>query len=106
MNAEDTAPLNDKIWTKLNNDNASVYCSPLNPVDFKEYTYSLPTSAPVTYAAYANPSSSPAGIIRYSDVNGQVYNTYKTFAIKIVLLSTDGTYVPKVDDLRAIALQV
>ena len=106
LNAEDPAPLTDKVWTKLNNDNASVYCSPLNPVDFKEYTFSMPTSAPVTYAAYANPSSSPAGIIRYSDVNGQVYNTYKTFAIKIVLLSTDGTYVPKVDDLRAIALQV
>ena len=104
LNAEDTAPLTDKVWTKLTNDGASVYCSPLNPLDFKEYTFSLPTSAPVTYAAYANQSN--YGIIRYSDANGQVYNTYKTFAIKVVLLSTDGTYVPKVDDLRAIALQV
>lgn len=104
LNNEDPAKLDDKVWTKMTNNSSDVYCSPLNYVDFKEYTYSLPASAPVTYAAYANPSN--YNILRYSDVNGAVYNTYKTFAIKIVLLSTDGTYVPKVDDLRGIALQV
>jgi hypothetical protein len=104
LNNEDSATLNDKVWTKLNNDNAGVYCSPIDPVDFKEYSYSMPTSAPVTYAAYANPSN--YGILRYADSNGSVYNSYKTFMIKIVLLSTNGTYVPKVDDLRGIALQV
>ena len=35
LNDEDPAPLTDKVWTKLNNDGASVYCSPLNPFDFK-----------------------------------------------------------------------
>ena len=34
------------------------------------------------------------------------YTGYKTFAVKVVPLSTDTTQVPKFKDLRAIALQV
>jgi hypothetical protein len=104
LNNEDSATLNDKVWTKLTNDSDELRSSPIDPVDFKEFTYSLPTAAPVTNAAFANQSN--FGIIQYTDTNGSVYNNYKTFAIKIVLLSKDGTYIPKVDDLRAIALQV
>ena len=104
LNADDPATLDDKVWTLLTNDSADTRSSPIDPYDFKEFTYSMPTAAPVTYAAYANPSN--YGIVQYTDTNGAIYYNYKTFAIKIVLLSSDGTYVPKVDDLRAIALQV
>lgn len=120
LNDQDSAPLEAKSWTKLVNENADVYCSPINSLDFKEYEYSVPTSidysrytasstttnTAIGYTAYVNPSSTPAGILRYTDSSGSVYETYKTFAIKIVLLSTDGTYVPKINDLRGIALQV
>jgi hypothetical protein len=36
--------------------------------------------------------------------NSSAFNTFKTFAIKVVMSSTDTTNVPKVRDIRAIAL--
>jgi hypothetical protein len=86
------------------NDNESLRSSPINPLDFREFSYSVPTAAPVTNAAYSNVSN--FGILQYTDESGAIYYTYKTFVIKIVLLSSDGTYVPKIDDVRSIALQV
>ena len=61
-------------------------------------------SGPVVHRAFANASN--FGAMEYYDDTGARYVTYKTFAIKIVLLSTSGVYVPKIDDLRGIALQV
>lgn len=104
LNSDDPSDLNSKIWTKLDNENADLRCSPLDPYDFKEFVYNVPTSAPSTYAAYLNTSN--FNILQYTDSTGAIYQTYKTFAIKIVLLSTNGTYVPKINDLRGIALQV
>lgn len=45
------------------------------------------------------------GIIEYYNNSSSRITTFKNFAIKIVLLSTDKTNVPKLDDVRAIALQ-
>lgn len=42
--------------------------------------------------------------ISYVGENGVTYDTFKTFAIKIVLTSNDPSVVPKVKDLRIIAL--
>jgi hypothetical protein len=45
------------------------------------------------------------GIYRYR--NGNVlYTSYKTFAVKVVPLSSNSSVVPRVRELRAIALQV
>jgi hypothetical protein len=104
LSNEDPTALTTKTWTKFVNDNDELRCSPLNPFDFKDFTFSAPTSAPATYASYRNASN--YNVLEYADSNGVIYRTYKTFAIKIVLLSTNGTFVPKIDDLRAIALQV
>ena len=42
--------------------------------------------------------------INYTNSSGASFNTFKTFAIKIVM-SADQTYdVPKIRDLRAIAM--
>lgn len=43
-------------------------------------------------------------ISRYMNKAGAFLDTYDTFAIKIVLLSTDNISIPFVDDLRAIAV--
>jgi hypothetical protein len=43
-------------------------------------------------------------IVRYMAKSGAFFDSYDAFAIKIVLLSTDGISVPFVDDLRAIAV--
>jgi hypothetical protein len=61
-------------------------------------------TGPVVHRAFANASN--FGIIEYNSESGARYQDYKTFAIKIVLLSTSGVFVPKIDDLRGIALMV
>lgn len=61
-------------------------------------------SGPVVNRAFANATN--FGQIEYYNESGAVFTDYKSFAVKIVLLSTSGVYVPKVDDLRGIALMV
>ena len=104
LNADDAANINDKVWTKLENASPSVRSSPIDIYDFREYEFNVPATAPVTYAAFRNASN--FNIIEYTDSTGAIYRSYKTFLIKIVLLSSNKIYVPKIGDLRAIALQV
>jgi len=102
---EDSDLFDDKVWTKLDNNNVQVFCDPLNTTDFREYMFSVPnTPSPIQGSAYLNQNNK--NIIQYIDEGGAVYTTYKTFALKIVLISQDRIYVPKIDDVRAIALQV
>ena len=55
-------------------------------------------------AAFKNPQND--GVVRYYAPSGAAYDSYRTFAIKIVLKS-DSTYrVPRVHDMRVIALSV
>jgi len=54
--------------------------------------------------AYSNPDNS--GIVEYYSTSGSRYTGYKYFAIKIVLTAADGSRVPKLNDMRAIALQI
>ena len=104
LNGEDYDVITNKSWTLMSMDNYYLYSDPKNINDNIEYTFSVPTSAPVnpapSTAAYLN-----SGILRYVDSNGSIYDTYKTFAIKFVLLSDNAALVPRVIDLRAIALQ-
>lgn len=57
-----------------------------------EYTFSPGTSG--TAQGYAT----------YTSTNGKTYNTFSQFAIKVVTVSTDSTYVPYLTDIRAIAM--
>jgi hypothetical protein len=43
------------------------------------------------------------GAITYTS-SGQTYDKFKTFSIKIVLASSSSTVIPKVKDMKAIAL--
>jgi hypothetical protein len=117
ISAEDPDILENKPWTKMVNTNQNVYSSSVNPFDWREYLYSMPTSidatryvtdsttsAYVQQTAWANPSN--FGIVQYADSSGAIYQTYKSFAIKIVLLSAETIFVPKVNDMRGISLQV
>jgi hypothetical protein len=104
LNNTDSDILSNKVWTKLEAENPELRSSPIDIYDFKEFVYNVPFTAPVTYAAFRNASN--FNIVQYTDASGEIYPSFKTFAIKIVLLSSDGIYVPKVNDLRGIALQV
>ena len=46
----------------------------------------------------------PANQISYTSTNGQVYNNFIQFAIKVVIATNDKTNVPFLTDIRAIAL--
>lgn len=47
-----------------------------------------------------------SGIVRYSSNTDAIYETYKTFAIKILPVTENSYTVPRVGDMRAIALQI
>ena len=46
------------------------------------------------------------GVVEYADASGARFIGYKQFALKIVMLSSNPVRVPRLDDLRAIALQM
>lgn len=100
-NSADNEAFEDKHWTQLTTDN-TLLSSKANSLDFIEYIYNVPNTVPVDQTAYLNNNN--GGIIRYTNDAGQVFDTYKTFAIKIVLLSSDSSIVPRLQDYRAIAV--
>ena len=60
----------------------------------------------VINTAYLNPESSPTtNVIEYYNKSGSRMQSFKYFAIKLVYTSSDRVNIPRVNDLRAIALQ-
>ena len=47
-----------------------------------------------------------SGIVRYIATDGTVFDTFKTFSVKIVLTSNASQIVPRMSDMRCLALQV
>lgn len=91
QNATDASNFDDLDWIELELTN-----SPLDSAaksGFVEYEYTIPTA------------NKNAGVLEYT-VGGATFSGYKTFAVKVVPLSTNSSVVPKVRELRAIALQV
>lgn len=54
--------------------------------------------------AFRNPQND--NIIRYFGNTGGVYDSYKVFAVKIVLLSENDYTIPRVKDLRCLAMTI
>ena len=62
--------------------------------------------APYPRTAYLNPDSTPSPyIVEYYNNNNSNMQSFKYFAIKIVLTSSDRINYPRLNDVRAIALQ-
>jgi hypothetical protein len=60
----------------------------------------------VTYPQVAFKDPQNEFITTYFDDSQRRYETYKVFQIKLVMLSDDSTRVPRLKDLRAIAMSV
>ena len=104
-NAEDPQAFDDKTWTELTDvDGGSKFSSPMDRRDFVDFQFGIPTTAPATNptAAYLGAD----GIVTYTATDGSVYYSYKTFCVKIVLLSDNPARIPLVNDVRILALQV
>jgi hypothetical protein len=78
----DGDPLQLKSWVLMTADSNTTTARN----EFREYVYT-PTSSPITYTK-----------------SGVTYNDFKTIAIKIVMTSTNNAIVPRISNLRAIAL--
>ena len=89
LHQSDPAPFEEKDWIELTTTPPTVTSS-----SFIEYTYDIPST-----------ELDGNGVLEYI-TDGVTYTGYKTFAVKVVLLSSQTSVVPKCRELRAIALQV
>jgi hypothetical protein len=128
---DDTDLFVNKVWTKLVNKSPDLYSAVNLLEDFKEFEFAVPTvRQPVTaalpgieYSAFLD-STNNNFLTYYAAQNDTFavtqpknkkdkvgiapenkFVTFKTFAVKIVLSSESGIWCPKIDDVRAIALQ-
>lgn len=88
-NNEDPTLISERPWIEMVPDN-SEFSSPENKFDFRSYRF-LP----------------PPSIINNNDIieyNG-LFRGFKQFSLKIGILTNNSSIIPKVADLRAIALQ-
>jgi hypothetical protein len=92
LNRNDNQKFDDSSWqlmTKIKN-SGSLYSQTRD--DKYEFVF-----APGT-------SGVDQGYVSYTSTSGQTYTSFSQFAIKIVMTTTDNTYVPFLTDVRAIAL--
>lgn len=96
INANDSTPSAEAGFIKMELTTSDLIVSTSgNEIDYKEYEYVMPNSA----------LTGPNGELQYTQ-GGNTYTGFKSFAIKIVMLSTDPAITPIVKDYRAIALQI
>ena len=85
ISAEDTDTFDEKGFILLEQETESTVYS-LNEFDYKDFVFKT-TEDSISYIS-----------------NNSLFTKFKTFSIKIALLSTSGVIIPKIRDMRAIAL--
>lgn len=109
MNQNDPDQFNtSKYWTLMEEVTPKPYSSKANLDDIVELQYKLPTgtNSSNTVTAFVNTDNN--NIVRYYTDDGSFYDGYSTYSIKIVLAVTNENtkqIVPRVRDMRAIAVQ-
>lgn len=92
---EDSDNFSTRNWIKMELKSGEVFSSTANNKDYKEFQYGFPTSM----------LTGPNGAVQYTNSRSVTFSDYKYFTIKICLMSINSAVVPKVSDLRVIALQ-
>jgi hypothetical protein len=111
MNAEDGETLEDKDFTLMTQVTSSnTFSSGIDGTDIKEFEFGFSANTNgQNFLASANNharlNSANSNVVAYRGTDGSVYHTYKTFALKIVMTATGTHITPKVENIRAIALQ-
>lgn len=98
-NNEDFEPVYAKNWIQMDYFDDGVYSSLANRNDFKEYSFSLPASV------MTGKNDQDLPVVEYTNRAGIKFSGFKQFQIKIGLQSDNSAIVPRVSDLRAMALQ-
>ncbi len=101
QSSTDPRNFNEIEWSELiAKTETNATSSSANRFDFREIVYDLGTTAKTAgQGAWLN-----GGVIRYIAPNGAIYNSYKYFAVKIVMLSSRHNAIPRILDMRTIAL--
>jgi hypothetical protein len=89
--ATDPSNFDDLDWIELEVVNPPL--SNTSKSGYVDYQYTIPTA------------NKNAGVLEYT-VGSVTYSGYKSFAVKVIPLSTNSSVVPRIRELRAIALQV
>jgi len=98
LNKEDPDDINTRSWTKLTAKASNPISQVNNRDDFKEFEFNIPTTVGASDSGTFDGST-----FQYTDGTA-VYNDFKYFQIKIVMLASGHHRVPRVADIRAIAL--
>jgi hypothetical protein len=89
---------------------ANVVSSTTNINDFRDFEYGLVAASNASNAGATSRGAylftGNNDVIRYEGDGNENYNTFKTFNIKVVLTGNNSVNVPRMTDLRAIAMQV
>jgi hypothetical protein len=93
-NGEDGTIFENRPWVELDKDKIGVFSSSANTDDFIELKYSIPAAL----------LTGSFGEVQYTS-GGSTYTGFKQFAVKIGLLGDNSAMVPRVGDLRVVALQ-
>jgi hypothetical protein len=106
QNAEDGDDFSDKHYTLMTQTTPSnTVSSIVDTEDFFEFEYGMPSTNASALGAFR--FSGNNNVVRYYNSSNAHFDSYKSFSLKIVLRSSTGSHlVPRVKDLRAIALQV
>lgn len=106
IGSDDGDVFDEKLWTELTPTSGSsvLYSSTINNKDYKEFSYTFPTSVGETVGS-ATTAYTSNGIVQYARSDGSIIVGFKTFCFKIVLLGESSHRVPHLNDIRALALQ-
>ena len=97
LNNEDNDLIEQRSWVAMTQvTSASEVSDAKNESDLREFEFTIPT---------ANKTGS-SDQVQYTNTSGITFTGYKFYQIKIVLTSTTPAIIPRVKDLRAIALQI
>jgi hypothetical protein len=92
-NEADPVSLRNNDWIELGMiEGSSLFSSVVNSSDFKEYVFEIPQSQKV------------GGVVQYENTTG-IYLGFRSFSIRIDLLSDNVGRVPKLLDYRGIAFE-
>jgi hypothetical protein len=92
LNRSDSQKFDDSEWQLMTKINAS------------ESSYSQTRENIIEFSFAPGVNGTEQGYVSYTSSTGEIYNSFSQFAIKVVLTTSDHTFVPFLTDLRTIAL--
>ena len=104
LHAEDSDLFDDAKWIPMSQTTATtVASSSENREDFREFEWDVPAYGSFNSGLFAN--SNPTNVLQYRNSDNAMFSSFKYYAIKIVMMGSNTQNVPRVRNLRAIALQ-